>query len=73
MDKVSVIIAAAGSASRMNGVPKQLALLRGKPVIAYSMEVFQRIDEISEIIVAAKKEHSDTIWQTAEKYGITKL
>ncbi|MCR5165678.1 MAG: 2-C-methyl-D-erythritol 4-phosphate cytidylyltransferase [Oscillospiraceae bacterium] len=73
MDKVSVIIAAAGSASRMNGVPKQLALLRGKPVIAYSMEVFQRIDEISEIIVAAKKEHSDTIRQTAEKYGITKL
>ena len=32
MKTVSVIIAAAGHGERMNGVNKQLAMLKGKPV-----------------------------------------
>lgn len=73
MQKVTVIIAAAGNASRMGGIPKQLAELCGKPVIVHSMEVFQKMDEVTEIIVSAKDEHADIIGEMAEKYGITKL
>lgn len=73
MQKVTVIIAAAGNASRMGGIPKQLAELCGKPVIVHSMEIFQKMDEVTEIIVSAKDEHSEIIGEAAEKHGITKL
>lgn len=73
MNSVSVIIAAAGSASRMNGIPKQIAELMGKPVIAYSMEIFENMPEVAEIIVSAKEEHIDKILETGKKYNISKL
>ena len=71
--KVSVIIAAAGNAERMNGIHKQLAMLRGKPVIAYSMLVFESIDEVAEIIVAARQCDWDIIANIAEENGISKF
>ena len=71
--KVSVILAAAGNAERMNGIHKQLAMLRGKPVIAYSMLVFERIEEVSEIIVAARQCDWDIISNIAEENGISKF
>ena len=73
METVSVIIAAGGRSQRMEGVNKQLALLRGKPVIAYSMLVFQQMEEVSEIIAAARPEDIETIANIAEEYGITKF
>ncbi len=73
MEKVSVIIAAAGNAERMNGIHKQLAMLKGKPVIAYSMLVFEKIEEVSEIIVAARQCDWDIISNIAEENGITKF
>lgn len=73
MNSVSVIIAAAGSGERMGNVYKPLIPLCGKPVIIYSLEVFQNIDEVSEIIISAKKEHEDEIISAAEKYNISKL
>lgn len=51
---VSVIILAAGDASRMNGIDKQLALLDGLPVIARSAAAFLDIPEIGEILIVCK-------------------
>ncbi|MGN0638957.1 MAG: 2-C-methyl-D-erythritol 4-phosphate cytidylyltransferase [Huintestinicola sp.] len=73
MDRVSVIIAAGGRSQRMEGVNKQLALLRGVPVIARSMMVFQGLEEVDEIIVSARPEDIDTIENIAMIYGITKF
>ncbi len=73
MDTVSVIIAAAGHAERMQGLNKQLAMLRGKPVIAYSMLAFQQIDEVREIIVAARSCDTDIIANIAIDNGISKF
>lgn len=73
MSSVSVIIAAAGSASRMNGIPKQLYRLCGKPVIAYSLEVFQKMEQVSEIIISARSEHMDMIKGIVSEYNITKV
>lgn len=72
MKTVSVIIAAAGSGTRMGGIPKQLSDLNGKPVIIHSMEVFDRIEAVTEIIVVTRTEYTRTIRSAAEKYGITK-
>lgn len=73
METVSVIIAAAGQAERMQGVNKQLAMLKGKPVIAYSMLAFQEIEEVSQIIVAARECDADIITNIAIDSGITKF
>ncbi|MGN1103154.1 MAG: 2-C-methyl-D-erythritol 4-phosphate cytidylyltransferase [Huintestinicola sp.] len=73
MDRVSVIIAAGGRSQRMEGINKQLALLRGVPVIARSMMVFQGVEEVDEIIVSARPEDMDTIENIAMIYGISKF
>jgi 2-C-methyl-D-erythritol 4-phosphate cytidylyltransferase/monofunctional chorismate mutase len=70
---VSVIIAAAGASSRLNGINKQFALLGGVPVIARSMLLFEGIEEVAEIIVAARGDDIDEIKTLASRYGVKKL
>lgn len=70
---VSVIIACAGSFSRMNGVNKQLFELDGIPVAVRSMLAFEQVDEVSEIIVSARECDIEIFRQLAEKHGVTKL
>ncbi|MCK4445947.1 MAG: 2-C-methyl-D-erythritol 4-phosphate cytidylyltransferase, partial [Candidatus Marinimicrobia bacterium] len=46
------ICLAAGLGVRMNHpIPKQFIRLLGKPIIAYSLETLEKVDEISRIIV----------------------
>ncbi len=70
---VSVIIAAAGSAIRMNGINKQLLAIDGIPVIARSMLAFESIDEVTEIIVCARECDFEDIENAAKTYNITKF
>jgi len=50
--KTTAIIVAAGTGSRMKtSVNKQYLLLSGKPVLAHTLEVFEKSELISEIIV----------------------
>ena len=68
------IIIAGGVGSRLGAkVPKQFVEVLGKPVIAYTMEHFQKhpsIDAIELVCVDGYQEHLNSI---AEKYGITKV
>jgi 2-C-methyl-D-erythritol 4-phosphate cytidylyltransferase len=51
------VIVAGGTGSRMGGeVPKQFLLLRGKPILAYSLEAFHQHDSSTRIIVVLAKE-----------------
>ncbi|MCL2053257.1 MAG: 2-C-methyl-D-erythritol 4-phosphate cytidylyltransferase [Oscillospiraceae bacterium] len=70
---VSVIIAAGGNATRMNGVNKQFAILDGIPVIVRSMLAFEKIEEVAEILVSARSEDIERVKKEAERYNITKL
>ncbi len=70
---VSVIIACAGNFTRMNGINKQLFKLEGIPAAARSMLVFQKLDEIAEIIVSAREQDINMFEVLAEEYHITKL
>ncbi|HEY8500546.1 MAG TPA: 2-C-methyl-D-erythritol 4-phosphate cytidylyltransferase [Clostridia bacterium] len=55
--RVSAIIAAAGKSTRMNaGVSKQYMMVAGKPVIAHTIEAFEKTNLISEIIVVISSE-----------------
>ena len=76
--KVSAIITAAGSGRRFNkekktAIPKQFVLLKGKPVILYSLVVFQKCKQVDEIIVSADKKYFNLLHNIAVKNGITKL
>lgn len=70
---VSVIIAAAGSGSRMGGIYKPMLPICDKKAILYSLEVFQKSPYVSKIAVSAKKESFDEIYDLAKSSGITKL
>lgn len=57
MKKIAVIVAG-GSGRRMgNIVPKQFLLLRGKPVLWYTIDTFLRAYPDMEIIIVLPKEH----------------
>ncbi|MBI2995167.1 MAG: 2-C-methyl-D-erythritol 4-phosphate cytidylyltransferase [Candidatus Melainabacteria bacterium] len=52
--KISIIIAGAGSASRMdsgNSKSKLFVLLENKPLVIYSLEKFLRLNDVLEVIV----------------------
>lgn len=70
--KLPVIIAAAGSSSRM-GTNKQLLEIGSIPVIARTMLAFERCDIISRIILVTRAEDIFTLQMLGKKYGISKL
>ena len=54
--KTSVIIPAAGQGTRMNApINKQYLTLRGKPILSYTLDVFERCSLIDEIILVINK------------------
>jgi 2-C-methyl-D-erythritol 4-phosphate cytidylyltransferase len=78
--KVSVIITAAGRGSRFSlspssikDLPKQFIRLKGKPVILYSLDIFQQSRLVDEIFVSSNPEYFDFIHSLAVKYKISKL
>ena len=48
------VIVAAGTASRMGGIDKVMALLGGEPMIVRSVRTFQNCDAIREIVVVTR-------------------
>ena len=73
--KVTAIIAAAGSGTRFSksGAPKQYLKINNKPVILYSLQVFQNSKLINEIIISANKEYFNSLHELSLKNKITKL
>ncbi|MFI3321847.1 MAG: 2-C-methyl-D-erythritol 4-phosphate cytidylyltransferase [Rikenellaceae bacterium] len=71
--KNSVIIVAAGSGSRMGAeVPKQFLLLKEKPILMYTIELFNSISEICEIIVVLSPLQIDNWKQICENFNFSK-
>ena len=50
------VLVAAGSASRMGGIDKVMAPLRGEPMILRTAEVFQRSESIKEIVIVTRED-----------------
>ena len=69
----SAIILAGGSASRMNGINKQMALLDGIPVVIRSALAFQDCPLVSEIILAVPKGEEERYRALCAEYSVTKL
>ncbi len=70
---IPVIIVAAGSSVRMQGISKQFITLCGIPAIVHTMVAFQNASQISRIILVTKEEYISEIQLLAYKYMISKL
>ena len=69
------IIVAAGNGKRMNSnINKQFLNISYKPVIAHTIQVFENINEIDEIIVVTKNNLLDYLKiEIVDKYNFTKV
>ena len=52
--RCGAVIVAAGSASRMGGIDKVMAPLRGEPMIVHTVRAFQSCDAIKEIVIVTR-------------------
>lgn len=66
------VIVAAGSASRMEGIDKALALLGGEPVIAQTVKAFQNCPAIEEIVIVTRQDLLERIADLAAPYAKVK-
>lgn len=69
-----VLLTAAGKSSRMHQeIPKQFIHVHNKPIIIYTMEVFERNPLIDAIAVVTLESWKDFIHVYAKQFNITKL
>ena len=54
--RCGAVIVAAGSASRMGGIDKVMAELKGEPMIVHTVRAFQSCDAISEIVIVTRED-----------------
>jgi 2-C-methyl-D-erythritol 4-phosphate cytidylyltransferase len=75
VNNLRVVIAAAGSATRMGGkVNKQYMLLKGKPVLTYALDKFEEYDMVDQIVVVANAAEVDYCErEIVKKYGYRKV
>jgi len=68
------IILAGGVGNRVGaGIPKQFIEILGKPILAYSIEPFDKHSDIDAILVVCVKPYIEYIWELKEKYGFEKI
>lgn len=68
------LILAGGVGNRLGAkIPKQFIEILGKPILAYTIEAFEKHPEIDAVLVACVKPYIDYMWEMKEKYGLSKL
>ena len=74
MSKNIAIIFAGGSGVRMGaGKPKQFLEIDGRPIIIYTLDIFEDHPEIDEIYIACKKDYIDKMKKLVKRYSIDKV
>jgi len=67
------VILAGGTGTRVGaGIPKQFIQVQGKPIIAYTLEIFQKNENIDAIEIVCHKDWQDEVNSIVQKYGIEK-
>ena len=68
------LIIAGGSGNRMHqDIPKQFIIVNEKPVIVYTLEVFEKHPEIDSVAVVCIEGWEQVLWAYAKQFNITKL
>lgn len=71
---VTAIILAGGVGSRVGAdIPKQFIKVQGKPIIVYTMEIYQHNSKVDNIEVVCHKDYIDYLQSLVEQYKLTKV
>ena len=70
---VALIIAGGVGARMGQDIPKQFINVYDKPVIVYTMECFQKHEDIDGIVIVCLKGWEEFVFSYAKQFGITKL
>lgn len=70
---VSAVIVSAGNSTRMGGINKQFLEIDNIPVIAHTINVFEKTESIHEIVVVTRECDIDDVKNLVEKYGFSKV
>lgn len=67
------VILAGGSGTRIGaGIPKQFIKVLGKPILAYTLEIFQKNDNIDVIEIVCHKDWLKEVEDICDEFDITK-
>ena len=69
----SVVVVAAGTASRMQGIDKILAPLGEKPILARTLDVFQRCPLVTEVVVVTREDLLVDVSRMCKDYFLDKV
>ena len=67
-----IIAGGVGQRMKMN-VPKQFIKVLGKPIMIYTLEAFERNENIDEVVVVCLKGWEEKLQKWCDQYGIKKL
>ena len=70
---VSAVIVSAGNSTRMGGINKQFLEIKGMPVVARTISVFEKSELIDEIVVVTRESDIEDIKSLANQYGFKKV
>ena len=70
---VGAVVVAAGRSARMGGADKIFAPLMSKPLISYSIEVFNRIPEVDSVVLVGSPHNVEELRGLARSEGWAKI
>ncbi len=69
----SAVVVAAGQASRMKGIDKQLAQLDDLPVLVHTLRAFDQCRQIDEVVLVCREEQLGEYLAMTEEYQLEKV
>ena len=73
MANIALLIAGGSGARMHQDIPKQFLTVNEKPVIAYTLDAFQKHADIDSIAVVCIEGWEQVLWAYARQFNITKL
>lgn len=67
------IILAAGSSKRMKGINKLFFKIKGKPLVVYTIEAFEKHPQIKKIILVGQKKDFKKLRDLVKRYRLSKV
>jgi len=72
-ERCAVVVVAAGSATRMEGIDKIMTPLGGVPVLIHTLTPFQESDLVEEIVIVAREDRMAEIGTLCSRRGMDKV
>src|SRR5690554_3979602 len=74
MGLLGAVIVAAGRGTRMGTKEsKQFLPINGKPILVYTLEAFEKADQVSSVVLVVSQEDIVHCQTYIEQYGLTKV